>query len=88
MGLMQAAKSVTLADYNEYQTVYKIMTELCDIKFDNQRPICRLLTTLPSWLPAAITKCSAREIERLSILGPFFGMSLFVDDCVSSKFVY
>ncbi|EDV24171.1 uncharacterized protein TRIADDRAFT_26472 [Trichoplax adhaerens] len=81
MGLMQAVKSITLADYNEYQAVYKVMTELCDIKFENRRPICRLLTTLPTWLPAAITKCSARELERLSVLGPFFGMSLFADDC-------
>ena len=34
----------------------------------------------PNWLPRAMTASSGKELEKLSFLGPFLGLSLFAED--------
>lgn len=43
------------------------------------------MVKLSSWLPKSLSEASGRELERLSLLGPFFSLSVFAEDCVSLK---
>lgn len=59
----------------------EILAELCEIKLGNsERPFCLLLTSLPMFLPDAISTAGGREIQKLSFLGPFLQFSVFASD--------
>ncbi|XP_047740861.1 ubiquitin conjugation factor E4 B isoform X3 [Hyalella azteca] len=65
--------------YRRILEVYIILTEF---KTNNNRPICSLMVTMPSWCPAVRVAAEAgREIVTTSLLGPFTQLSLFVEDC-------
>ena len=36
-----------------------------------------------NWIPESLTQASGIELEKLSVLGPFLGLSLFAEDNVS-----
>ena len=37
----------------------------------------------PNWLPDVLTHAEGTEVEKLTILGPFFALSVFAEDNVS-----
>lgn len=41
------------------------------------------MVTLPMWIPSPLSRAEGREIEKLSLLGPFLSLSVFSEDCVS-----
>lgn len=43
------------------------------------------LVEQPNWLPDPITPAAGMELEKLSFLGPFFSLSVFAEDSVSSS---
>ncbi|XP_028394040.1 ubiquitin conjugation factor E4 B-like [Dendronephthya gigantea] len=81
LGLAERAKNCTLAD-NEYKYPLEAMSELCDVRLGSpsNRPICNLMVKLPSWLPEPLSEASGKELERISLLGPFFSLSVFFED--------
>lgn len=38
---------------------------------------------LSNWIPTTLTKATGMELEKLSWLGPFLGLSVFAEDNVS-----
>jgi hypothetical protein len=42
------------------------------------------MVTIPSWLPKPLSEACGKELERISLLGPFFSLSVFAEDSVSS----
>lgn len=38
---------------------------------------------LVNWIPVTLTKATGMELEKLSWLGPFLGLSVFAEDNVS-----
>lgn len=38
---------------------------------------------LINWIPVTLTKATGMELEKLSWLGPFLGLSVFAEDNVS-----
>jgi len=36
-----------------------------------------------NWIPESLTQAAGIELEKLSVLGPFLGLSLFAEDNVS-----
>ena len=49
--------------------------------------MCLLLLQIveqPNWLPDPITEAQGMELEKLSYLGPFFALSVFAEDSVST----
>ena len=40
------------------------------------------MVKLPSWLPKPLSEASGKELERISLLGPFFSLSVFAEDSV------
>ena len=44
------------------------------------------MVTLPNlWMPSPLSRAEGKEIEKLSLLGPFLSLSVFSEDCVSFK---
>jgi len=42
------------------------------------------MVTLPDlWMPSPLSRAEGKEIEKLSLLGPFLSLSVFSEDCVS-----
>ncbi|XP_070562106.1 ubiquitin conjugation factor E4 B-like isoform X2 [Ptychodera flava] len=79
IGLMQGIQRCGL-DCDNFKYPLYALTEMCEIKLGSQRPICNLMTSLPYWLPKPITNAEGREFQRLSLLGNFFGLSVFAED--------
>ncbi|CAG2230573.1 UBE4B [Mytilus edulis] len=67
-------------DSDEYKDPLCVLTELCDIKSGNTRPVCSLIVKQNNWLPDSLTQAAGIELEKLSMLGPFLGLSLFAED--------
>lgn len=67
-------------DSDEYKDPLCVMTELCEIKSGNTRPVCSLIVKQSNWLPDSLTQAAGIELEKLSVLGPFLGLSLFAED--------
>ncbi|CAG5126106.1 unnamed protein product, partial [Candidula unifasciata] len=64
-----------------YRDPLTVMTELCSIKASgNTRPICNLMVEQPNWLPAPVSEACGMEMEKLTLLGPFLGLSVFAED--------
>lgn len=82
LGLMECMKNCSMVDTN-YKYPLEALSELCEIRLrtPSTRPICNLMVKLPSWLPKPLSEASGRELERLSLLGPFFSLSVFAEDC-------
>ncbi|XP_038076555.1 ubiquitin conjugation factor E4 B-like [Patiria miniata] len=79
IGLVQDIQRCSL-DGDSYKGPLSAMNELCKIKIGNSRPICKLLSSLPQWLPDSITGAVGREVEKLSLLGAFLSLSVFAED--------
>ena len=45
------------------------------------------MVTLPIWMPSPLSRAEGKEIEKLSLLGPFLGLSVFSEDCVSTLYM-
>ena len=44
------------------------------------------MVTLPDlWMPSPLSRAEGKEIEKLSLLGPFLSLSVFSEDCVSFR---
>jgi hypothetical protein len=41
-----------------------------------------------NWIPESLTQAAGIELEKLSVLGPFLGLSLFAEDNVSLIFIH
>ncbi len=41
------------------------------------------MVKLPSWLPKPLSEACGKELESISLLGPFFSLSVFAEDSVS-----
>ncbi|XP_052081338.1 ubiquitin conjugation factor E4 B-like isoform X1 [Mytilus californianus] len=67
-------------DSDEYKDPLCVLTELCEIKSGNTRPVCSLIVKQSNWLPDSLTQAAGIELEKLSVLGPFLGLSLFAED--------
>ena len=44
------------------------------------------MVNLPMWMPSPLSRAEGKEIEKLSLLGPFLALSVFSEDCVSSNY--
>lgn len=53
--------------------LYGIMSSDCFIQ----------VVELSNWIPTTLTKATGMELEKLSWLGPFLGLSVFAEDNVS-----
>ena len=42
------------------------------------------MVQLSNWLPDVFTQAAGMEVAKLSFLGPFFALSVFAEDNVSS----
>ena len=42
-----------------------------------------MVTLTDLWIPPSLSKAEGKEIEKLSLLGPFISLSVFSEDCVS-----
>lgn len=54
---------------------------LCELRAGPRharRPLAELIARLPSLCPDSVTTAPGREIARVSFLGPFFGVSVFL----------
>ncbi|KAK6965612.1 ubiquitin conjugation factor E4 B [Biomphalaria glabrata] len=67
---------------DKYRDYLSSMVELCSIKTSNSRPICNLLVEQSNWLPEPVSQASGMEVEKLTLLGPFLGLSVFAEDDV------
>ena len=65
------------------------LSKLCDIRLGTTsvRPICNLVTLTDLWIPSPLSKAEGKEIEKLSLLGPFLSLSVFSEDCVSKLII-
>ena len=45
------------------------------------------MVKLPSWLPKPLSEACGKELESISLLGPFFSLSVFAEDSVSYRLV-
>ncbi|CAB4010169.1 ubiquitin conjugation factor E4 B-like [Paramuricea clavata] len=81
LGLAERVKNCSMADPS-YKYPLEAMAELCEIRLGSasNRPICNLMVKLPSWLPKPLSEACGNELERLSLLGPFFSLSVFAED--------
>lgn len=41
------------------------------------------MVQLPNWLPDSLSQAQGMELEKVSFLGPFMGLSPFAEDSVS-----
>lgn len=60
------------------------LSKLCDIRLGTTsvRPICNLMVALSNmWIPSPLSKAEGKEIERLSLIGPFLSLSVFSEEC-------
>ncbi|XP_052828184.1 ubiquitin conjugation factor E4 B isoform X1 [Octopus bimaculoides] len=69
-------------DTDDYKEPLSVLSELCEIKWDNCRPICSLMVSQSNWLPKVMRKTTGLEMEKLTLLGPFLSLSVFVGDNV------
>eukprot|EP00794_Sanderia_malayensis_P015103 gene15103-16661_t len=80
MGLSDRIKSCSLVE-KTFEAPLLVLSELCEIKLpQSRRPICSLITRLPSWNPGALSNAAAKELQSLSFFGPFLRLSVFADD--------
>jgi len=80
MALGERIKTTSMVD-ETWRAPLLAIAELCEIRLPHsQRPICSLLTKLPSWNPDPLSNAGAKELEVLSFLGPFFKLSIFAED--------
>ncbi|XP_027026253.1 ubiquitin conjugation factor E4 B isoform X2 [Tachysurus fulvidraco] len=78
-GLVLAVKECSF-DSDNFKYPLMALSELCEIKFGKTHPMCNLITSLPLWCPDPVSPGAGREIQRLSFLGAFFSLSVFVED--------
>ncbi|XP_029012650.1 ubiquitin conjugation factor E4 B isoform X2 [Betta splendens] len=78
-GLALAVKECSF-DSDNFKFPLMALAELCEIKFGKTHPVCNLITLLPLWGPKPLSPGCGREIQRLSYLGAFFSLSVFVED--------
>lgn len=60
------------------------LSKLCDIRFGTAsvRPVCNLMVSLSDlWIPSPLSKAEGKEIEKLSLIGPFLSLSVFSEEC-------
>lgn len=68
---------------DDFKRPLRALLELCDVRHPETgaRPLCDLMLTSPLWLPAPLSTVAwGRELSRLSLLGPFLGLSVFAED--------
>ncbi|KAL8587345.1 hypothetical protein ACOMHN_045592 [Nucella lapillus] len=82
-GLNRQASSLSL-DSDDFREPLSVLVELCEIKSDprNYRPVCHLMAKQINWLPDELSQATGAELEKLSLLGPFLGLSVFAEDNV------
>ncbi|XP_060707816.1 ubiquitin conjugation factor E4 B [Hemiscyllium ocellatum] len=78
-GLAQAVKECSL-DGDNFKYPLVALQELCEIKFGKTHPVCTLVISLPLFLPDPLSQGTGRELQRLSVLGSFFSLSVFAED--------
>ncbi|KAM3618669.1 uncharacterized protein V6R79_023283 [Siganus canaliculatus] len=78
-GLALAVKECSF-DSDNFKFPLMALAELCEIKFGKSHPVCSLATSLPLWCPKPLSPGCGREVQRLSYLGAFFGLSVFAED--------
>ncbi|KAL5014805.1 hypothetical protein ScPMuIL_009075 [Solemya velum] len=78
-GLCRSIQTLSL-DTDEYREPLTVLSELCEIKIASVRPICNLMVKQSNWLPASLTQATGMELEKLTLLGPFIGLSMFAED--------
>ncbi|KAJ8320744.1 hypothetical protein KUTeg_002331 [Tegillarca granosa] len=66
-GLVRSIHSLSL-DTDDYREPLSVLAELCEIKKQS------------NWLPKSLSQASGMELEKLSFLGPFLGLSVFAED--------
>ena len=71
-------------DSDEFKQPLEALLVLCELKAGSTRPVCRLMTQQRNWIPATITEAVGKEVQKLSLLGPFLAASTFAEDTVSS----
>ncbi|GFR79782.1 ubiquitin conjugation factor E4 B [Elysia marginata] len=65
---------------DKYRAPLEVLADLCSIKASNCRPICDLMVQQSNWLPDPMSEADGMEVEKLSLLGPFLGLSVFAED--------
>lgn len=63
----------------------RALRALCELRAGPRhaaRPLCVLLTRLPSFCPVEVTSAPGREIARVSFLGAFFAVSTLFDSLI------
>ncbi|KAK7497939.1 hypothetical protein BaRGS_00010810 [Batillaria attramentaria] len=82
-GLNRLIATLSL-DTDCFREPLSVLVELCEIKSEprNCRPICNLMVQQKNWIPEALSQACGMEMEKLSLLGPFLGLSVFAEDNV------
>lgn len=75
----EMSSSSSIVD-DDHKLPLQTLTELCDIKVQNQRPICQLLVQMYNWSPSLLPHLLGREISRTSFMAPFLSFSSFAED--------
>lgn len=79
--LWQAQMNVNSFANPANQQPLQALNGLLDVNVGAKRPVCLLLVSLKNWMPENLTPSfGAVNISRLSILGPFLGLSVFAED--------
>uniref|UniRef100_A0A4W3HNT2 Ubiquitin conjugation factor E4 B n=1 Tax=Callorhinchus milii TaxID=7868 RepID=A0A4W3HNT2_CALMI len=78
-GLAMAVKECSL-DGDNFKYPLVALQELCEIKFGKTHPVCNLVASLPLFLPDSLSQGTGRELQKLSVLGSFFSLSVFAED--------
>ncbi|XP_067873052.1 ubiquitin conjugation factor E4 B isoform X1 [Heterodontus francisci] len=78
-GLALAVKECSL-DGDNFKYPLVALQELCEIKFGKTHPVCTLVISLPLFLPDPLSQGTGRELQKLSVLGSFFSLSVFAED--------
>ncbi|CAN8015971.1 unnamed protein product, partial [Ixodes persulcatus] len=80
-GLVQRMRQCSLLT-DSFKAPLQALVELCDLRCppSSARPFCDLMVQDPLWLPQPVSAATGKEVARLSLLGPFLGLSVFAED--------
>ncbi|KAJ9575045.1 hypothetical protein L9F63_007780, partial [Diploptera punctata] len=81
-GLLLTMQNSSIVGNSHRQSI-QALSDLVEIRCGpagNVRPICRLITQQPNFLPDVVTQAVGRELAKTSFLGPFLSVSVFAED--------
>lgn len=78
--LFRDMQMAVLSKELNHQPLLKLHDLMEIVTENNERPICSLVAKLPNFLPALCTSSPGRELAKVSYLGPFLSLSIFLEE--------